>query len=96
MKSVFQIWIPVLLFASFISGCSGSGDSSNPVMPDDPEPSPAAMIENSGSSDSLNHMLLDYYLIHIDASDPDDIQAEMVPVRLGALHLNILKLLETG
>lgn len=41
-------------------------------------------------------MLLDYHLIYVDASDPDNIKAEMIPLRLGSLHLNILKLLETG
>jgi uncharacterized delta-60 repeat protein len=45
---------------------------------------------------SNNHHLLAYSLIHVDTSDPGNVEFEIVPVRSSSMHLNILKLLETG
>ena len=77
-------------------GCSGSGGSSNPAAPSQDSQTPEITIDQTVSSSAGGHLLLGYSLIRIDATDPDDVKADIIPARVSSIHLNILKLLETG
>ncbi|MCK4721491.1 hypothetical protein KAU08_12560, partial [bacterium] len=79
----------------FLLGCSSGGKSTPPVLPDNPS-STTEITGNIVSPGENNHRLLLYNLIQIDATDPEDIKTEIIPIRSGAMHLNILKLLEVG
>ncbi len=93
MKPKALTWLIVLVLL-FTTGCAGSGGSSNPVIPGSGEQDAEIQLVNPVENRNSGHLLLSYNMIHIDATDPDALNVEMVPVRVGALHLNILKLLE--
>lgn len=83
----------LFLSVTLILGCSSGGRQTPPVLPDNP----SSVTESTGSSVSQGintHHLLSYNPIQIDATDPDDIKAEIIPARAGSMHLNILKFLE--
>jgi hypothetical protein len=67
-------------------------------MPDETISTPelTGSADVSGSIGENNHYLLLYNLIYVDPDNPDGPIVEVVPVRLGELHLNILKFLEVG
>ncbi len=89
------VLIPLLIV--LICGCSKSGNPTQPPLPDS-EGNVDAITESTSPDtvQSNNHQLLAYNLIHVDASSPADVEFEIVPVRSSSIHLNILKLLETG
>ena len=77
-----------------LTGCSGG---SGPFVPGT-EPGPFDIsnpISDRNATES-NHVCLFYSLIYIDATNPDEIKFEIVPLRAGSIHMNILKFLETG
>ena len=76
--------------------CGCSGNSSQPVSPDNPESLPELTVreETDANSDGTNHYLMHSGYIFIDPYHPDGPQFEVVPVRQGEFHLNILKYLE--
>ncbi len=78
----------------FICGCSSN--SSQPTSPDNHESSsgPTLSDARAASSSGTTHYLLQYGYIFIDLDHPDGPQFEVIPVRQGEIHLNILKLLE--
>ena len=87
----------LVLFLSgvIIIGCSSKGSNTSPILPDETQSS----IEMTGSttaSGGNHHFCLLYNMIHFDVTDPDDLKYEVVPVRGGAMHLNILVYLELG
>jgi PKD repeat protein len=89
-------------------GCSSGSTNSVPTIPgQDQQQSESTSGDSTPELTSGNpeqeadraasgHIVLSYNMVYVDASDPDEPVAEMVPVRLGSLHLNILKLLEVG
>ncbi len=81
------IWI-------LICGCSGN--STQPVSPENPVSSPGLTVreELGVSPDGANHYLMNYGYIFVDPNHPDSPQLEVIPVRQGEFHLNVLKLLE--
>ncbi|MCX6646286.1 MAG: hypothetical protein NTY09_08010, partial [bacterium] len=99
MLATFQNLINVILLSIvsvvFLIGCSSGGNITPPVIPDE-QTSQTGISGNNFSPVDNTHQLLTYSLINIDATDPGDIKAEIIPARLGSMHLNILKLLETG
>lgn len=88
--ALFTIFVGV-----FLLGCSSGGNHTPPVLPDNPS-STTESTGNSVSREINTHHLLSYNLIQIDATDPNDVKAEIIPARIGSMHLNILKLLEVG
>ena len=84
------------LFGIIIYGCTGN--SSQPIMPDDSVSQPGL----SGNADAAintsenSHYVLLYNLIYIDAENHDNPVIDVIPVREGEIHLNILKFLEAG
>ena len=89
LRSIFLI----ALVGMLICGCSGK--SSQPITPDTPESSPGITYDNSLAVNSTGggHRLLNYGFIYIN---PDEGVVDLIPVRAGEFHLNILKLLEVG
>ena len=88
----------VLIFtAVIIAGCAGNR---SPVTPDDADSrgAPTGSIDTPRQdlSSSDHHACLLYNLIYIDVTDPDNPTFEVVPVREGMFHLNILNFLEDG
>lgn len=93
----FKLTLVMILATVFIFGCSFGGNKSNPVVPGgDTTSQEVTGSEIREGSEGGNHILLGFNMIHIDATDPTDVQVEVVPVRSGELHLNILSLLEVG
>ncbi|MCX6644889.1 MAG: hypothetical protein NTY09_00805, partial [bacterium] len=99
----------VLILLILLAGCSSGGQNPLPTAPDQNPGSGDSSINgsvtaltdsnsetNTGQSAESGHFLLGYSLIYIDATNPDDVIAEMVPLRESEIHLNILKLLEDG
>jgi uncharacterized delta-60 repeat protein len=80
-----------------IAGCSGQ--SSQPIMPDavvsQPELTGNAVATEKDANAS-SHYLLAYNLIYVDPDAPDGPKFEVIPVREGEIHLNILTFLEKG
>jgi uncharacterized delta-60 repeat protein len=99
MLATFQYLIKVNLLSIvsvvFLIGCSSGGINNPPVVPH--EQDFQTEISGNGVSPGDNtHQVLSYSVINLDATDPDDIKAEIIPARLSSMHLNILTLLETG
>ncbi|MCX6647279.1 MAG: hypothetical protein NTY09_13115 [bacterium] len=74
-------------------GCSSGGNKTLPVVPDTSQ-RPSEITVNSASAGQNTHYLLTYDLISIDATNPDDVKVEIIPARVGLVHINILKFLE--
>ena len=91
----------IAIFASILLlGCSSGGGNSIPVVPDTPAgesnreiPGLTENPDTQAQSESGHYLML-YNLICIDATNPDDVTAEIIPLREGMIHLNILKFLE--
>ncbi|MCX6647244.1 MAG: hypothetical protein NTY09_12940, partial [bacterium] len=102
MTSIIQKCSLTVLLVILITGCSGGGNSVVPFMQDSTSSTqsidPNLTQQTAAGSDGsfANHFLLSYNFIYLDTDDPDNIKAEIIPARLGSMHLNILKLLETG
>ncbi len=90
IRSLFLIAVAGMIL------CGCSGNSTQPVSPDDSVPSPELTVreELDANSDGTGHYLMNYGYIFVDPNHPDGPQFEVVPVRQGEIHLNILKLLE--
>ncbi|MCK4720551.1 hypothetical protein KAU08_07820, partial [bacterium] len=90
VRGIFLILIAGIL----ICGCSGN--STQPVSPDNPDSSQGLAVteETDANSTDPGHYLMHYGYIFVDPDHPDGPQFEVVPVRQGEIHLNILKLLE--
>jgi hypothetical protein len=94
MHSPLRFTIIIAIIGLIIAGCSGH--NSSPVAPNE-TPSPQNLTANADiSADSVvnSHYLLSSGLIFINTENPDDPKFEIVPVREGEIHLNILKFLE--
>ncbi len=94
LRSLVQILI-LFFFVTLIFGCSSGGNNSSPVL-SSVTPSPADITERTLSTGENPHFCLLYTMIYFDVTDPDDPSYEVVPVRGGSMHLNVLKFLETG
>ncbi len=79
-----------------LTGCSGTSGPSTPATESDPSEFTNPISDRNATESADNHVCLLYNLIYIDATDPDSIEYEIVPLRLGSIHLNILKFLEVG
>ena len=80
-----------------IFGCSSGQNPIEPVPADDHQNSPSMAAENQVvPGDGGSHYLMQYNMIYVDPTDPDNPIFEVVPVRATSIHLNILKLLEVG
>lgn len=77
--------IAVIVLAVMMSACGGSEPPSAPGIIDT-----ATTSHYTGSS----HSLLSYNLISVDATDPDNIRYEIIPVRIASGHMNVLSWLE--
>ena len=88
-----SINLTLIFLLALIIGCSSGGTHEPPVVPDNPDLT-AASEQTQPSENS--HALLLYNLIYIDPYHPDGPQAEIIPLRQGEIHLNILKFLEDG
>ena len=91
MTSTIRVSLVVVLLILCISGCSGHGNPTEPVISDENGITETAMTSEAASN---THYCLLYDLIYFDVSNPDDIRYEIEPLREGSIHLNILKLLE--
>ncbi|MCX6645754.1 MAG: hypothetical protein NTY09_05275 [bacterium] len=94
MKMTFRIGTILVLLIAIVYGCTSRQISSEPVIPN--VSNSQSETENLPAPENGERMLLGYSLLHIDISDPDHPIAEFMPDRSGSIHLNILKLLETG
>ncbi|MCK4719816.1 hypothetical protein KAU08_04115, partial [bacterium] len=84
----------ILIAGMIICGCSSN--SSQPVSPDNPDSSPGLEVNDvlGANSDGSGHYLMQYGYIFVDPDHPDGPKVEVIPARVGEVHLNILKLLE--
>ncbi len=92
-----------LLYAGFIlfliTGCSGKG---NPSAPDTVSESgdqvlmPELTAGREVSEYKGSHFPLFHNLIYMNVTDPENVEYEIVPLREGFFHLNILKFLEVS
>lgn len=97
MSQSLRIYIFISMVLIILTGCGGQGSNTPPMLPVDSEIEDAVLSDRQNSEGSGNsHFCLTYNLIHIDAGDPNDVEFEIIPMREGLLHLNILKLLEVG
>ena len=89
--------LAILVFALLI-GCSSGGDGSFPIIPE--INNPASELTGNMDTPSIvpdsSHNLLVYNMIYVDPDHPDGPKIEVIPLRIGEMHLNILKFLETG
>ncbi|MCK4719352.1 hypothetical protein KAU08_01760, partial [bacterium] len=85
----------LISFAGMII-CGCAGNSTQPVSPDNPDSSTELIVkeEIDVNSDGAGHYLMHYGYIFVDPNHPDGPQFEIIPVRQGEVHLNVLKLLE--
>jgi hypothetical protein len=93
MHSSFRILLILAISGLIIASCARHG--SQPVAPDETI-SPPELAGNADVSDESNgnsHYLFAYNFIYID---PDGPKVEIIPVREGEIHLNILRFLEDG
>ncbi len=94
--SIRSMLITALLVV-VISGCSGHDAPSAPnITGETGTGQELTDTVRDGAVFQGNHYCMLYNVINIDMSDPDDVKMEVIPVRLGEIHLNILKLLEVG
>ena len=70
--------------------CGCSRDKSDPLTPPNSADNTAPITQAVHAS-TPNHFLWGYYLISIDSGD---FSAEVLPVRIGTIHLNVLQFLE--
>jgi hypothetical protein len=102
MASIFQKCNVAVLLVILITGCSGAVNSVVPSTQDSTSSTQSIdtnlnqQTATGSENSSANHFLLSYNLIYLDATDPNNIKAEIIPVREGEIHLNILKFLEDG
>ena len=81
----------LFILLAVIIGCSSGGNQTTPVTPGNPD---LTGVSESAQPTENSHALLLYNLINIDATNPEDVKTEIIPARIGSMHLNILKLLE--
>ncbi len=86
----------VLMLLSILVGCSTGGGGSQPILPDEEVTAPELTGDSNRTSENIDHYLLLYNLIYVDPDNPDGPIVEVIPVRAGELHINILKFLEVG
>ncbi|MCX6646193.1 MAG: PKD domain-containing protein [bacterium] len=92
-RSCFILLIIAMMWL-IISGCAGQG--SQPVTPDAAF-SPSELTGNAAAapdSSEGSHYLLAYNFIYVDVENPDSPKIEIIPVREGEIHFNVLKFLE--
>ena len=96
MATYLRIALTAVILGVLLCGCSGQG--SQPVVPDETNSNPELTGNSSTAIDTTGngHYLLLYNQIYIDAENPDDPIIDIIPVREGEMHLNILKFLEDG
>ena len=98
MKTRGRLSILAALTLVLLIGCSSGGGRSLPIMPDETV-SNQELTGNAGVAtvtEENSHYLLMYNMIYVDSDHPDGPKVEVVPVRAGEIHLNILKFLEDG
>ncbi|MCX6644956.1 MAG: hypothetical protein NTY09_01145, partial [bacterium] len=94
LRPFTQILI-LFFFVMLIFGCSSKGNNASPVLPD-ATPSPTEITGSTAAAGTNPHFCLLYSMIYFDVTDPGNPKYEIVPVRSGSFHLNILKFLEMG
>ncbi|MCX6645201.1 MAG: PKD domain-containing protein [bacterium] len=101
LKSI-QIYLIAIFTVILFLGCSSGGGNSTPVVPDilagESNQQIPDLTENQEAQAQYesNHYLMLYNLIYVDPDSPDGPMLEVIPMREGEIHLNILKLLEDG
>ena len=96
MALLLRLRFLAFLLVVLITGCSGGSNPVEPV-PEPPSSNPQELPDDYRITESQNyHYPLLYNLIYLDATDPDNVELEVVPLRETAMHLNILKFLEVG
>ncbi len=96
MANIIKFSLIVTCVVLVLTGCSGSSGPSTPGTESDPSDTSIPISDRNATESANNHYCLLYNLIYIDATDPDSIEYEIVPLRATSMHLNILKLLEVG
>ena len=81
----FNIYAVMLTLWLAIIGCSGSGDPASPPL--------AVLSQNRETKSSGDHCLLGFFLISGNSADNS---LEIIPVRGGSEHYNVLSFLEKG
>ncbi|MCX6644913.1 MAG: hypothetical protein NTY09_00930 [bacterium] len=91
-----RIFLLLAITGVLLYGCAGHG--SQPVAPDETPSIPelTGSADTASNSSGNSHYLLSYNFIYVDPEAPDGPKFEIVPVREGEIHLNILKFLEDG
>ncbi len=86
-----------MLLAIIVSGCSGAGSPSVPQLPDEAgSASEPDLTTQSTVSKHGNHYLWSYNLVHVDASNSEEVKFEVIPARQVTDHWNVLGWLEQG
>ena len=90
-----HFWLITILMIALSIGCSRGHLPVAPLI--NPDPGAASDLSSNAQGQSLTEnqrILLAYYLLYIDPSDPTNIEVESVPLRDAMIHLNILIFLE--
>ncbi|MCX6647663.1 MAG: PKD domain-containing protein [bacterium] len=94
MHSTLRFTLIIAIAGLIIAGCSGH--NSQPITPDETS-SPQDLTGNAVASNDPgvnSHYLLAYGFINVDVENPDGPKIEVIPVRDGEIHFNVLKFLE--
>ncbi len=96
MASITRFLLYLVIILLLITGCSGKGNPSAPDTLDDLT-EPLGLTEDREVSDyNGSHFPLFHNLIYMNVTDPENVEYEIVPLRAGFFHLNILKFLEVN
>jgi hypothetical protein len=93
MHSAIRVLLIIAITGLIIAGCAGN--NSQPTKPDEV----VSLSEITGNAEvspnpyENSHYLLSYNLIYVDSEGPT---FDIIPMRAGEIHLNILKFLEDG
>ncbi len=97
MIPAYRLGIFAVLLAVIASSCSGAGSPSILPLLDEPcSASGPGLTTQSTASQQGNHYLWSYSLVYIDATNPEEIDFEIIPIRQVSGHWNVLGWLEQG
>ena len=90
MRYIIQLFVIVAIVLSLVPGCSGKGDS-NPTVPG----SDPVIQQDEGQSvgSAVNRWVWGLWDVTIPA---DHSTVEVAPVRIAAMHLNVVRLIEVN